>query len=126
MKIYKFCFDLDGTICHIKKESEHYSDVEPLPGAVETLQKLKSEGHYIIIMTARNMRTHNNNVGKIVANQSTVVIEWLKKHQIPFDEIHFGKPLADFYVDDKAIRLTSWGNFNKQIGDYKYNERFLF
>jgi len=45
------------------------------------------------------------------------VIEWLNKYQIPYDEIHFGKPLADFYVDDKAIKLTSWKDFNKQIGE---------
>ena len=117
MKIYKFCFDLDGTICHIKKEDQHYIDVDPLPGSVETLQRLKSEGHYIIIMTARNMLTYNNNVGKIIANQSPIVLEWLSKHQIPYDEIHFGKPLADFYVDDKAIKLTNWKEFNKQIGE---------
>ena len=116
-KIYKFCFDLDGTICHIKKEGQHYLDVEPLPGAVQPLQKLKSNGHYMIIMTARNMLTYNNNVGKIIANQSPVVIEWLNKHQIPYDELHFGKPLADFYIDDKAIRLTNWKDFNKQIGE---------
>lgn len=116
-KTYKFCFDLDGTICYTKKEGQHYLDVEPLPGAVETLQKLKSNGHYIIIMTARNMLTHNNNVGKIIANQSPIVIEWLNKYQIPYDELHFGKPLADFYVDDKAIKLTDWKEFNKQIGE---------
>jgi len=116
-KTYKFCFDLDGTICSIKKEGQHYLDVEPLPGAIETLQKLKSKGHYIIIMTARNMLTYNNNVGKIIANQSPIVLEWLNKHKIPYDEIHFGKPLADFYVDDKAIKLINWKEFNEQIGE---------
>lgn len=115
MKQYKFCFDLDGTLCYIKKKDEHYRDVHPIPGAVETLQKLKQEGHYIIIMTARNMATYNNNVGQIIANQSPIVIEWLNKHNIPFDEIHFGKPLADFYVDDKAVRLTTWNEFNTII-----------
>lgn len=116
MKTYKFCFDLDGTICEIKKEGQHYLDVNPLPGAVETLQRLKSEGHYIIIMTARNMLTYGNNVGKIIANQSLIVIEWLNKHCIPYDELHFGKPLADFYIDDKAVRLTNWEELNKQLG----------
>lgn len=117
MKPYKFCFDLDGTICHIKKEDQHYLDVDPLPGAVETIQQLKSQGHYIIIMTARNMLTYNNNVGKIIANQSPIVIKWLNMHKIPYDELHFGKPLADFYVDDKAIKLTTWKEFIKQIGE---------
>ncbi len=113
MRHYRFCFDLDGTLCYTRKENEHYSEVKPIPGAVETLQRLKSEGHYIIIMTARNMVTHNNNIGKIIAKQSPIVIEWLNKHCIPYDEIHFGKPYADFYVDDKAVRLEDWNTFNK-------------
>lgn len=115
MKHYKFCFDLDGTICYTKKENENYKDVKPIPGAVETIQKLKESGHYIIIMTARNMKTYDNNIGKIIANQSMVVIEWLNKHKIPYDELHFGKPLADFYIDDKAIKLTNWKTFNKTL-----------
>lgn len=115
MKHYKFCFDLDGTICYTKKENENYKDVKPIPGSVETIQKLKESGHYIIIMTARNMKTYNNNIGKIIANQSLVVIEWLDKHKIPYDELHFGKPLADFYIDDKAIKLTNWKTFNKTL-----------
>ena len=58
MKHYRFCFDLDGTLCYTRKEDEHYSDVEPIPGAIETVQRLKAEGHYIIIMTARLSLIH--------------------------------------------------------------------
>ena len=115
MKHYKFCFDLDGTICYTKKKDESYLEVKPIPGAVSTLKRLKKEGHYIIIMTARNMATHSNNLGKIIANQAPIVFEWLKKHEIPYDEIHFGKPLADFYIDDKAIRLENWELLNQTI-----------
>ena len=115
MNHYKFCFDLDGTICYTRKKGESYQEVKPIPGAVKTLQRLKKEGHYIIIMTARNMATHSNNIGKIIANQAPIVIEWLKKHEIPYDEIHFGKPLADFYIDDKAIRLEDWEILNQTI-----------
>ena len=115
MKLYKFCFDLDGTICYTRKQGESYLEVKPIPGAVKTLQRLKKEGHYIIIMTARNMATHSNNLGKIIANQAPIVFEWLKKHEIPYDEIHFGKPLADFYIDDKAIRLEDWEILNQTI-----------
>lgn len=115
MKHYRFCFDLDGTLCYTRKEDEHYSDVEPIPGAIETVQRLKAEGHYIIIMTARNMVTHNNNIGKIIANQCPIVVEWLDRHGIPYDELHFGKPVADFYVDDKAVKLEDWNTFNKTL-----------
>jgi capsule biosynthesis phosphatase len=110
---YRFCVDLDGTICYTKKEGECYSDVEPIPGSIETLQTLRKNGHYIIIYTARNMITYNNNIGKIIANQSSVVIEWLKKHNIPYDELHFGKPVADYYIDDKAVKFENWNDIKK-------------
>ena len=35
------------------------------------------------------------------------MFEWLEKHDIPYDEIHFGKPwcgVNGFYIDDKAVR----------------------
>ena len=115
MKLSKFCFDLDGTLCYTRVEGEHYRDVKPIPGAIETLQRLKKEGHYIIILTARNMVTHNSNMGKIIAHQSPIVIEWLNKHKIPYDELHFGKPVADYYVDDKAVRMTGWETFNQNL-----------
>ena len=115
IKTYKFCFDLDGTICHTKQLNQKYIDVLPIKGAVETLQQLKSNGHYIIIYTARNMLTYNNNIGKIIANQSRVVINWLETHNIPFDELHFGKPLADFYIDDKGVKFSNWDEINNII-----------
>jgi len=47
-KTYKFCFDLDGTICYTKKEGQHYLDVEPLPGAIKTmLEKLLQINHLL-------------------------------------------------------------------------------
>lgn len=53
------------------------------------------------------MRTHNNSVGKINAFTLPVIIDWLKKHDVPYDEIHVGKPWCGhdgFYVDDRSIR----------------------
>ena len=53
------------------------------------------------------MRTHENSVGKINAFTLPIIIDWLKRHDIPYDEIHVGKPWCGsdgFYVDDRAIR----------------------
>jgi capsule biosynthesis phosphatase len=112
---YRFCFDLDNTLCELKLKDQEYSEVLPKPGAVEYLKSLKDSGHYIIILTARNMLTHNNNIGKIIANQAPIVIEWLKKHNFIYDELHFGKPYADYYIDDKAIQFTNFKKLKKQI-----------
>jgi len=104
----KFCFDLDGTICHTKKETETYSDVLPLEGAAETLQSLKQQGHYIIIYTARHMKTCNGDVSLVKEKVGKITEDWLAKHEIPYDELIFGKPLADQYIDDRAIQFKTW------------------
>lgn len=99
--------DLDGTLCEKKREGESYADVEPRRDVMEQLRRYKGQGFYVVIATARNMRTFDGNVGKINANTLPVIIEWLKKHDVPYDELHVGKPWqgsGGFYVDDKAIR----------------------
>ncbi len=98
--------DLDGTLT-IEDSSKSYSDVEPNWPVVEQLRIYKSKGFKVIIFTARQMRTYAGSVGKINAFTLPVAIEWLNKHDIPFDEIHVGKPWPErdgFYVDDRAIR----------------------
>lgn len=115
MTKYRICFDLDGTLCENKRPGQEYKDVVPMEGAVEYLKHLRQQGHYIIIMTARNMVTYNNNVGQIIANQAPIVIEWLKKYDMPYDELLFGKPHADFFVDDKGVKFTSIENLKNEI-----------
>lgn len=102
----KIVIDLDGTLT-IDDPEKSYIDKLPQPEVVETLRRYKDEGFEIIVATARNMRTYSGNVGKINANTLPVVLDWLRLHDIPFDEIHIGKPWCGhdgFYVDDKAIR----------------------
>ncbi len=53
------------------------------------------------------MRTYDGNVGEIVAKTVPVLTTWLERWEIPYDELHVGKPWAGhagFYVDDRAIR----------------------
>ena len=104
----KICIDLDGVICEVRKQDQTYADVRPLPGAIERIRGLKEAGHYIIIFTARHWKTCEGNVGLILARQGLTTLEWLKRHDIPYDEIHFGKPHADVYIDDNAVRFTDW------------------
>ncbi len=104
----RLAIDIDGTICSFRQEGQTYADVEPLPGAVEKLQEMKKNGHYIILLTARHMKTCNGNVGLVVARQGKTLLDWLGKHEIPYDEIWFGKPQADIYIDDNGYRFQSW------------------
>jgi len=115
----KICVDLDGTIARNKTEDQSYEEVEPLPLASASLNNLKSKGVYIIIYTARNMGTCDNNLGRVIARQAGLVTEWLEKHDIPYDELLFGKPNVDYFIDDKGLTFTNWNNIesilNKKI-----------
>ena len=53
------------------------------------------------------MRTYDGNVGEINKHTAPKLIAWLERWNIPFDELHFGKPWAGrdgFYIDDRAVR----------------------
>jgi len=61
------------------------------------------------------MVTYNNNLGKILAVQAPIVIDWLKKYNIPYDELLFGKPHADYFIDDKGITFTNFETLKKDL-----------
>ena len=108
----RICIDLDGVVCNIKMPHEKYSELLPVDGAKEKLQQLKQNGHYIILCTARHMKTTGANVGLAMARIGKDTLDWLKYHEIPYDEIFFGKPWADVYIDDNALRFEGWHKIN--------------
>lgn len=102
-----FVMDVDGTICPIKKKDERYEDLVPYPEMVEKMREYKAKGAKIVLFSSRNMNSYNGNIGLINANTAPILLEWLKKWDIPYDEIVFGKPWPGkkgFYVDDRTIR----------------------
>lgn len=104
----RIVIDLDGTICPVKEKEGSYADLVPHKGAVERLKELRQKGHYIIIQTARNMATQESNVGRVLKNIGKITLDWLEKYEIAYDEIYFGKPNGQIYLDDRALRYTSW------------------
>jgi len=102
--------DLDGTITR-DDPSRGYAEKEPDLAVVEKIRCYRDMGFTIIIYSARNMQTFENAVGKINAHTLPIIIDWLRRHDIPFDEIHVGKPWCGregFYVDDRAIRPSEF------------------
>jgi capsule biosynthesis phosphatase len=104
--VKRLVVDLDGTLT-IDEPDVAYADKRPALEVIARLREYKQQGFEIVIATSRNMRTFSNAIGKINAFTLPVVIEWLQRHDVPFDEVHIGKPWCGhdgFYVDDKAIR----------------------
>lgn len=114
----RFCFDLDNTLVSYPRECGNYKTVNPILPNISLLKFLKSLGHTIIIYTARRMRTHGGNIGKVSADIAKITFDTLERYQIPYDEIYFGKPYAHFYIDDCAVNTKQ--DIQKQIGYYNF------
>lgn len=105
-KQMRFCFDLDGTLVTAPKVPGDYSTCQPIMKNVMLVRELHESGHHIIVQTARRMRTHNGNVGRVIKDIGSVTIKSLEECDIPYDELHFGKPFAHVYVDDLAVNAV--------------------
>lgn len=107
----RIVIDIDGTIA--VSSGGDYANAVVCEDVVAQLREYKELGFEIVLFTSRNMRTHQNNFGKIIANTVPSIITWLQDHDIPFDEIWVGKPWCGedgFYVDDRAIRPEEFTN----------------
>ncbi len=115
MALVRYCIDIDATICHTA--GTNYELAVPILEAIEDVRRLKSLGHYIIFLTARGSGSG--------INHEALTKKQLHLWDVPYDELHFGKPFADFYVDDKAISAFHWHERVKvDQSDFKYERYF--
>lgn len=110
----RFCFDLDGTLVSFPVVAKDYRTVLPIESNIALAQELHANGHTIIIQTARRMKTHGGNVAAVISDIGQLTMETLDKFNIPYDELIFGKPHADVYIDDNAIHAQM--NTFKELG----------
>ena len=106
-KDYTFVFDIDGTLCPIKAKDEEYEELVPYHDMIEKLRYYKSNGAKIVLYTSRNMNSYNGNLGLINKYTAAILHDWLKKWDIPYDEIVYGKVWPGkkgYYVDDRTVR----------------------
>ncbi len=87
--------DLDGVICTEERTFERPL-AKPIPGAREALARLKEAGHTIIIYTARNWPEYR------------ATKQWLDERGFAYDALEMGKPVADVWIDDRALRFNDW------------------
>lgn len=109
----RLILDLDETLCSC--DNGDYANAIPKYDVIEKLIEYSDQGFEIVISTSRNVRTYNNSIGKINANTLPIIIDWLNKYNIPFNEIYVGKPWCGtegFHVDDKSIRPNEFVNFS--------------
>lgn len=108
----KLIIDIDMTLTK-GKGPNGYEDAIVNIDLVAKLKEYKEQGFTIVLNTSRNMNSYDSNIGLINKNTLPVIINWLNKNHIPYDEIYVGKPWCGhegFYVDDKAIRPSEFVN----------------
>lgn len=107
--------DIDHTLCipndSEKSTFEKYAKAKPITDVIDALHKARSKGYRIVLFTARRMVTHNGDINRVIEDVGDITINWLKEHDVPYDEIQFGKPYAVYYVDDKAMRPDEFVNW---------------
>ncbi len=114
----RYVFDLDNTLVTYPTINKDYSSVKPIEKMINLVRKLKNDGHTIIIYTARRMGTHSHNIGAVTKDIGKVTFDTLDKFNIPYDELVFGKPLGDIYIDDRAYNPYD-ERLYKLIGEYQ-------
>jgi hypothetical protein len=88
--------DFDNTLV----DSED-GDVFPVPGAAESLRRLRQEGHRIIIHTCR---TGIASAQGELSDEIKFIEQCLQKFGMEYDEIYIGEKLvAHIYIDDRAV-----------------------
>ena len=107
--------DLDATLT-LPESDGPYEYRQPNSDVLKALKRYREEGFRVAVYTARNMRTFAGSIGRINAVTLPIIIDWLQKHDVPFDEIYVGKPWCGpegFYVDDKAIRPDEFASLSR-------------
>lgn len=117
IKPLRFCFDLDNTLVTFPEIPNDYTTVKPIQKNIDFVKYLKKFGNTIIIYTARKMKSSGSNIGLVNKNVGKITFDTLENFDIPYDEIYFGKPYADFYIDDLAVNAHE--SLEKILGFYK-------
>ena len=100
--------DVDGVLAEYDgwEGLDHIGD--PIPGARGFLERLSEDYEVVIYSTRANAVLNADELSlreRVTAPESVVhkLKRWLDRHNLPYDRIETGKPLAVAIIDDRAI-----------------------
>jgi len=96
-----YYIDIDDTICRSGSPSD-YSTAIPIDNAIKKVNALYDAGHEIVFWTARGSGT-GVDWREVTKNQ-------LEKWGVKYHKLRLGKPIYDFFIDDKNINARDWLN----------------
>lgn len=92
-----FCIDIDGVVANLSPNND-YNLSTPNISVIEKINRLYDTKNYIILFTARGSKTG--------IDWSEVTATQMKKWGVKYHELRFGKPAADYYIDDRLISIN--------------------
>ncbi|MEK6884652.1 MAG: hypothetical protein AABY22_33775 [Nanoarchaeota archaeon] len=94
--------DFDGVIANYDKWEDIHTHGAPMHGIKEFINSLRNK-FYVLIYTCRT----NPDIQKPYTfyKLKQILQSYLFKHSISYDEVYVGagKPMAAFYIDDRAV-----------------------
>ncbi len=93
----RFVVDIDGIIATLTPRND-YSLALPISNNITLINQLYDLGNTIILFTARGTLTGQD--------WKAVTREQLAKWGVKYHELCFGKPAADYYIDDRFIQIN--------------------
>ncbi len=123
MKKKVICIDFDGVIAQIDGENKEVPG-DVMPGASDATKGLKEEGYTIIIHTCRK----DDKMLRKYLKDNEITYDYINENPDQPDGTNKGKPMADIYLDDRAIRFNgNWRWVMSDIANFKpvtpHNER---
>jgi hypothetical protein len=117
-------FDIDDVLLTRDPQKEDlginkYNYCFPITKNINFLNECYDNGFYIKLYTARGMSTLKGDLTEIKKNLSVITEETLKKYNVKYHELIFGKTHYDLLIDDKAHNIS---NFNTLQDVEKYFE----
>lgn len=97
----RIVMDVDDVISTHKNRD--YENAIPNLKVIDKMQALASQGIDFVLFTARGQVSCGGDIKKIEETKGPVLRAWLKKYNVPYSELRFGKPIGDVYVDDAAM-----------------------
>ena len=108
------CFDIDDTICTTSKKK--YFSAKPKVKVIKKINELYDKGYTIKLFTSRFMGRNNENISGAKKQGFKQTQRQLKKWNLKYHNLIFGKPSFDLFVDDKSINFDK--NWIKKIDKY--------
>lgn len=91
------CFDIDGVVATLAPDNR-YDWASPQTENIRLINLLYEQGHKIILFTARGSATG--------MDWTKVTRDQMRAWGVKYHELRFGKPAADYYVDDKLVTMA--------------------